>query len=81
MHCRKTPIVLVGAMIDLREDDKNIDSVTELEGRTLMQEIGASYYTECSALTQQGVFEVFECAVRAFQKKTQQSKKCRCHIF
>jgi small GTP-binding protein len=53
--------LLVGCKTDLRDQVAN--SVTPIEGREMARLIGAFDYMECSALTRQGVEEVFERAV------------------
>lgn len=70
--CPGTPIIVVGTKIDLRD---NSPAPNELsvggkpllqysEGLTVVKDIGAVRYVECSSLTQQGLKEVFEEAVR-----------------
>eukprot|EP01130_Rhizamoeba_saxonica_P011637 TRINITY_DN4839_c0_g1_i2.p1 TRINITY_DN4839_c0_g1~~TRINITY_DN4839_c0_g1_i2.p1 ORF type:complete len:198 (-),score=47.42 TRINITY_DN4839_c0_g1_i2:287-880(-) len=72
-HCPNTPIILVGTKVDLREDQNTIDKlsakkqapVTYENGLSMMQNIGAVKYMECSALTQVGLKAVFDEAIRA----------------
>jgi len=72
-HCPKTPIILVGTKVDLREDGPTIEKlsakklapITYEQGLHMMQEIGAVKYMECSALTQQGLKAVFDEAIRS----------------
>jgi len=67
LHSPRTPVVLVGTKIDLRDDPatlevlekKKLPPVTYLEGFQLSRDIGAFKYLECSALTQQGLRDVF----------------------
>ena len=72
-HCPNIPIVLIGTKSDLRED---IETVTKLkekrlypisypEGLQMMKDISAVRYVECSSLTQKGLKEVFDEAIRA----------------
>ena len=71
-HNPDTPIILVGLKIDLREDkttlaelsEKGVKPVSTTEGQAIGKEIGAYRYLECSALTQKGLKEVFDEAVR-----------------
>jgi len=71
--CPNVPIILVGTKKDLRSDfNKNIDSeedelrlVTHEEGIAMAEKIAAYGYLECSALTKEGVAEVFRAATRA----------------
>ena len=61
-HCQKTPFLLVGTQIDLRDDAatneklaKNKQRPISLEyGEKLARELRAVKYVECSALTQVG---------------------------
>ena len=67
------PIILVGSQLDLRADQRTIqqlarngESPVELkEGYAVAEKIGAYAYLECSALTREGIREVFEMATRA----------------
>ncbi|XP_052768528.1 ras-related C3 botulinum toxin substrate 1-like [Mya arenaria] len=65
-HCKDTPIILVGTKADAREtfSDRS-EIVTHQQGLVLKKLVGARYYVECSALTQMGIVEVFQDAVRA----------------
>uniref|UniRef100_A0A6B2LJA2 Uncharacterized protein n=1 Tax=Arcella intermedia TaxID=1963864 RepID=A0A6B2LJA2_9EUKA len=68
-----TPFVLVGTKCDLRDDTETIDwlsrngraCVATDQGVAFASQIGAAKYLECSALTQQGLAEVFSEAVQA----------------
>eukprot|EP01105_Mastigella_eilhardi_P014175 TRINITY_DN3225_c0_g2_i1.p2 TRINITY_DN3225_c0_g2~~TRINITY_DN3225_c0_g2_i1.p2 ORF type:complete len:140 (+),score=28.05 TRINITY_DN3225_c0_g2_i1:38-421(+) len=69
-QCPGTPVVLVAAKVDLRDDDcgggcGDTAMVTREEGEVLAREIGAAAYRECSAKLQRGLNEVFAAAVRA----------------
>ena len=71
--CRGLPIFLIGTKADLRNDQKTIEElqrtlqhpVTREEAQEVRRKIGAQAYIECSAVTNEGVKEVFETAVRA----------------
>ncbi|RNA37742.1 ras-related C3 botulinum toxin substrate 1 [Brachionus plicatilis] len=86
-HCPDTPIVLCGTKIDLRDDTntihllqkQNLSPIRREQGMKLAKKIKAYAYTECSALTQKGLHQVFEEAIRAVlvPKITKQNK---CHI-
>uniref|UniRef100_A0A673M0I9 Rho-related GTP-binding protein RhoG n=1 Tax=Sinocyclocheilus rhinocerous TaxID=307959 RepID=A0A673M0I9_9TELE len=73
-HCPNVPILLVGTKKDLRDDpevlkklkEKNLSVVSQQQGVALARQIQASKYMECSALSQDGVKEVFTEAVHAF---------------
>jgi len=60
-HCPKAPIILVGTKTDLRKGQA--DGVSQEEGQKLAKQIKALTYMECSALTRQGLKEVFDTAI------------------
>lgn len=72
-HCPSTPILVVGTKTDLRGDQETINRLAEKrlapltpeQGTQLAKEIGAVRYMECSALTQAGLKDVFDEAIRA----------------
>jgi len=78
-HAPNVATILVGTKIDIRNDPKKLKKVTDEEGGeslptkeqadALMKEIGSKLSLECSALSQEGLKEVFEGAVRAALKK------------
>ncbi|KAG4304133.1 hypothetical protein PORY_002497 [Pneumocystis oryctolagi] len=83
--CPGLPALLVACKKDLREDVKTIEElsktsqrpVTYQQGESVASKIGAVKYLECSAKTNEGVREVFECATRAaILIKQKKSKKC-----
>lgn len=59
-HCQKTPFLLVGTQIDLRDDAATIEKLAKNkqkpisfeQGEKLAKELKAVKYVECSALTQ-----------------------------
>lgn len=64
-HSPGTPVILVGTMLDLKNDPREQqNAVDSEEARALASEIGAVEYIECSALTQQGLKSVFDTAIR-----------------
>ncbi|XP_015785514.1 ras-related C3 botulinum toxin substrate 1 [Tetranychus urticae] len=75
-HCPDTPILLVGTKIDLREDNETLNYLSSQglapikreQGIKMASKIRAYKYLECSALTQRGVKQVFDEAVRAILK-------------
>eukprot|EP01104_Vermistella_antarctica_P006372 TRINITY_DN17078_c1_g1_i1.p1 TRINITY_DN17078_c1_g1~~TRINITY_DN17078_c1_g1_i1.p1 ORF type:complete len:214 (-),score=35.27 TRINITY_DN17078_c1_g1_i1:364-960(-) len=72
-HCPKTKMILVGTKLDLRDDKETIERlkekgyapITTQEGSQLAKEIGGHSYMECSALTQKGLKQVFDEAIKA----------------
>ena len=83
-HCPDTPIVLCGTKIDLRDDPTTIQAlhkqslapIRRESGAKLAKKLKAYAYVECSALTQKGLHQVFEEAIRAVlaPKVTKQNK-------
>eukprot|EP00051_Salpingoeca_urceolata_P032278 m.15013 g.15013 ORF g.15013 m.15013 type:complete len:193 (+) comp4941_c0_seq1:116-694(+) len=72
-HCPQTPFLLIGTKLDLREDSETIaklkqsnkQPITYQKAAQLAQSLGAVSYIECSALTQLGLKQVFDEAIRA----------------
>lgn len=90
-HCPSTPILVVGTKIDLRSDsdtvtrlaEKKLAPLTPDQGTQLAKEIGAVKYMECSALTQAGLKDVFDEAIRAVinpKVDPKKSKKGGCSL-
>ena len=86
-HAPSTPSILVGTKLDLREDrdtieklrEKRMAPITFPQGTQMMKEINAVKYLECSALTQKGLKNVFDEAIRAVlvpPEVKKKSKKC-----
>lgn len=87
-HCPNTPVVLVGTKLDLREDKNTLDklkqakqsAISQAQGFQLQKETYCVTYIECSALTQRGLKDVFDHAIRAVLEpkkiKSSRDKKC-----
>jgi len=87
-HCPGVPMILVGTKLDLRADpntvsklrEKNQTPITFEEGLEMTKTIGAIKYLECSALTQKGLKNVFDEAIRVVlcppKKNEKKAKKC-----
>mmetsp|Transcript_8069 Transcript_8069/g.16120 ORF Transcript_8069/g.16120 Transcript_8069/m.16120 type:complete len:194 (+) Transcript_8069:58-639(+) len=71
-HSPGVPFILVGTKLDLRDDpetigrlqEKRLAPVSAMNGEQLRTELGAYSYLECSALTQKGLKQVFDEAIR-----------------
>lgn len=87
-HCPNTPIILVGTKADLREDrdtverlrERRLQPVSQTQGYVMAKEIKAVKYLECSALTQRGLKQVFDEAIRAVLTPPQRAKKSKCTV-
>lgn len=88
-HAAGVPIVLVGTKSDLRNDSEMISHLRS-QGKEIVskeramekkKEIQAVEYVECSALTQEGLKNVFDVAIRAaLAPKKKKEKKSKCCI-
>lgn len=84
-HCPNRPFMIIGTKIDLILNEKIIDLSGTLKKRCVTKdvileycnEIGAECYKECSALTQDGLFDIFQEAVQIVFKKEKENKKKR----
>ena len=74
-HCQKTPFLLVGTQVDLRDDTGTLEKLQKNRQRPITVEVGeklskdlrAVKYVECSALTQ----VYFSCLIcRVFSVKS-----------
>jgi len=82
-HAPGVPIILVGTKSDMRNDHgtvsnlaaKGLKPIQTMDGQTRSREIGAVKYLECSALTQDGLKNVFDEAIRAAMQRTKNPKK------
>lgn len=87
-HCPKTPFLLVGTQIDLRDDAATIEKLSKVKQKPitvesaekLARELRAVKYVECSALTQKGLKNVFDEAILAALEPPEPVKKKRCLI-
>ncbi len=93
-HCPEAPKLLVATKTDLRFDQQAIQRLAQRgmspvsteAGQQVAKAIGAAKYMECSALTQEGLKQVFDEAIRAAlapPKKhhaTERGKK-KCSLF
>ena len=73
-YCPGAPIILVGTQIDLREDKGTIQELDKInqkpitgeQGEKMAQDVGATQYLECSALTKRGLKSVFEACLHDY---------------
>ncbi|KAJ1893905.1 Rho GTPase protein rac1, partial [Kickxella alabastrina] len=88
-HAPNVPVILVGTKLDLREDKDTIEKLVQKkmapigfnQGQHAAKEMGFSKYLECSALTQKGLKNVFDEAIRAvLAPPTPTKKKNKCMI-
>uniref|UniRef100_A0A8C3CIZ0 Cell division control protein 42 homolog n=1 Tax=Cairina moschata TaxID=8855 RepID=A0A8C3CIZ0_CAIMO len=85
-HCPKTPFLLVGTQIDLRDDPSTIEKlaknkqkpITPETAEKLARDLKAVKYVECSALTQKGLKNVFDEAILAALEPPEPKKTRRC---
>jgi len=88
-HAPNVPKILVGTKMDLREDktvleklkEKRLLPVSYIQGVEACKDIGATMYLECSALTQKGLKNVFDEAIRVVLHPVSVTKrKNKCQI-
>jgi small GTP-binding protein len=81
-HCPEAPKLLVGTKADLRFGGGETAAVVPPEqGDRLAKEIGAAAYVECSALTQHGLKNVFDEAVRLALTNPKKNRTGKCSLF
>eukprot|EP01084_Bolivina_argentea_P250327 419358_1 len=76
-HVPNASFLLVGTKIDLREDHDQFSTITKQEGEQMARELEAKKYVECSALTQDGLQNVFEEAIKATLNKARKPKRIK----
>ncbi|KNZ63104.1 ras-like C3 botulinum toxin substrate 1 [Puccinia sorghi] len=92
-HAPNIPLILVGTKLDLREDPLTIEKLRERrmvpisyqQAAGMARDIAAVRYLECSALTQKGLKNVFDEAIRAVlapapREKTTKKQSKGCYI-
>ena len=85
--CPTVPILLVGTKKDLRNDPdvheelskRKLKPVSKEDARLVAERTKCYTYIECSALTREGVREVFDTAAKAalLRRKNESGSKCR----
>ncbi|CAL1601431.1 unnamed protein product [Knipowitschia caucasica] len=79
-HLPKVPVLVVATQTDLREVGVHRGNcIMPSEGKQVAHEIHAKGYLECSSLSNRGVQQVFECAVRTAVNKAK--KREHRHMF
>ncbi|CAH1780801.1 unnamed protein product [Owenia fusiformis] len=87
-HCPEAPVLLIGTKIDLRENkeaigllvSQGLSPIKREQGIKMASKIKAVKYIECSALTQRGLKQVFDEAVRGVLQPSSHNRrdhKCR----
>ncbi|XP_052449653.1 cell division cycle 42 like 2 isoform X2 [Carassius gibelio] len=87
-HAPKTPFLLVGTQIDLRDDPLTIARLAKIKQKPIKQDtaeqlardLKAVKYVECSALTQKGLKNVFDEAILAALEPPGSQKTCKCVV-
>ena len=82
-HYPNIPFLLLGTKVDLRGDRATLDKlakkqeevVSKEEGERMAERLKAAKYLECSALTREGVKNVFDEVILQHLKKSEK-KKC-----
>jgi len=86
-HCPGVPMILVGTKGDMRGDSAKEQElaasgkhiITQSEAEARCREISAVRYMECSAVTQEGLKQVFDEAINsAVQHQNKKSQGCCC---
>ncbi|KAJ8271711.1 hypothetical protein COCON_G00105700 [Conger conger] len=87
-HLPQVPVLVVATQTDQREmGSSRAHCLSSSEGKRLAQDIRAKGYLECSAISNRGVQQVFECAVRTAINKARKRERRRlfdvnqCKIF
>ena len=90
-HCPSAASILVGTKLDLREDpnyqqelqEKKLSPISTSQGEKLAKEVKAVKYLECSALTRDGLEDIFINAIKTVlgrQNITRKKKQGGCYI-
>ena len=82
-YCPRTPFLLVGTQLDLKEDRATVDRLASKNqapissdvGLEIAKQVGASKYLECSSLTMEGVKTVIDQAIVEALKRDETSEK------
>nr|BAN20906.1 GTPase rho [Riptortus pedestris] len=72
-------VIVVGNKRDLRRDPDDIGTISYSEGLAVAKKLKARAYLECSALTGEGIVDIFTCAAKATNTSTVKTTR-RCDI-
>eukprot|EP01041_Mallomonas_annulata_P004234 gene4234-8425_t len=89
-HAPGVPFILVGTKLDLRTNQDTVQAlekkrqapITNVQGNALCTELKGYKYVECSALTQEGLKQVFDECIRCVLTAQSESKpkKSKCLV-
>ena len=87
-HCPKTPFLLIGTQMDLRDDANTVEKLQRQKAKPVTAAMGERYatdlkavkYVECSALTQKGLKNVFDEAILAALEPPTKQEKRKCAL-
>lgn len=86
-HAPGVPKILVGTKLDLRDNPAEVERLRErrqspispTQGEAMRKKISAVCYKECSALTQQGLKDIFDEAIKVVLfPETNKKKQSKC---
>uniref|UniRef100_A0A8C8STY4 Rho-related GTP-binding protein RhoH n=1 Tax=Pelusios castaneus TaxID=367368 RepID=A0A8C8STY4_9SAUR len=87
-HLPRIPVLVVATQTDQRETGPHhLSCISSVDGKRLAREVRAKGYLECSALSNRGVQQVFEYAVRTAVNQARKQKRRKlfsvneCRIF
>jgi len=86
-HAPGVPKILVGTKLDLRDNTAEVERlrsrkqspITQQQGEAMRKKIGAVCFKECSALTQSGLKDIFDEAIKVVlfpETKKKKNSKC-----
>jgi Ras-related C3 botulinum toxin substrate 1 len=82
LHNPGTPFLIIATKSDLANDERFLGkTVSRKEGQELADELGAYKFLECSALTQKGLKEVFDEAIRTVLPEPVKQKSFLSSVF
>ncbi|KAF3839248.1 hypothetical protein F7725_017965 [Dissostichus mawsoni] len=77
-HCPRTPFLLVGTQVDLREDSNTIEKLAKNKQRPLYPESGEKLARELKAVKYRGLKNVFDEAILAALEPPETKTKRKC---